>query len=332
MVFKTSPQDGKPLVAGPAGGFVMSGDGAQAAAGGETFPSLWLGNAEKAAPCLPNDDADPWSDANLGLFFLGSLGMNVSSSSIDKIAAQHPCGPDAGWFVSRETKRQWPARCKKLTCAHCLPREAAIRQAVLAESMPDSVWSQTMVAPADSPDPWQAVRYKMNLFFGFYRRKAPLREISYVVEMNPQRTGYHVHALCHGPKWKISILKDAQRAAGLGLFGNHVVSIGAVHEAAGYGLKGFQAAGYGLKGFSHEEAAREALRINGGRLEHHTRGFIRVNGKPCTLAAARKAFMKKKYGEMTSGVVFMRSPVATWFFERSGEVTKGKAQTILDDL
>jgi hypothetical protein len=259
--------------------------------------------------------------------------MNVTSSSIEKLQSTHPCGADAGWFVSRETRRQWPARCKKLTCAYCLPREAAIRQLILAESMPDTMWSQTMVCDSADPDPWQVVRYKMNLFFKYYRRKAALREMSYVVEMNPQRTGYHVHALCHGPVWKVDILKDAQRQAHLGLHGNQWQPIGKAHDAAGYGLKGFSAAGYGLKGYTAHGDRLEALRINGGRLEHHTRGFIRVGGKPALLADARKAVMLKKYGPLTSDAVWKSTPVAQWWFDRAASsATVAPSQSLFDNL
>jgi hypothetical protein len=198
--------------------------------------------------------------------------------------------------------------------------------------MPDTMWSQTMVAPADAPDPWKIVRYRMNLFMGFYRRKAALREMSYVVEMNPQHTGYHVHALCHGPAWKVSVLKDAQEKAGLGMNGNQWQHIGKSHDAAGYGMKGFSAAGYGLKGYAVESMRNEALRINGGRLEHHTRGFIRVNGKSATVAEARKAVLLKKYGPNTGDAVWMASPMGEWWYDAILGAVKMPAQTLLDEL
>lgn len=277
-------------------------------------------------------DENPATDEKLRALFLGSLGTNVTTDRVEKLKATHPCGASGGWFVSRETQRQWPARCKKLTCDYCLPREAAIRQLILSESMPDTMWSQTMAADAKDPDPWSVVHYRMSLFFHYYRRKAPMREMSYVVEMNPQRTGYHVHALCHGPHWKIDVLQDAQRKANLGLHGNQWQEIGKSHDAAGYGLKGFSAAGYGLKGYTAQGARQEALRINGGRLEHHTKGFIRVDGKPATLAKARAAVMLKKYGPRTTDAIWMAEPqYATWFSATEG-MTPGHVQTLLDDL
>lgn len=257
--------------------------------------------------------------------FLGSIGSNVSRHSPflpwqemeanEELRRSHPCGIRGGWFIELATGRQFPARCKLLRCDYCLPKEAGIRQLILAESMPDTMWSQTMVAEISDPDPWSTIRYRMNLFFGFYRRKAKMRELSYTVEMNPQGTGYHIHALCHGPKWDIDVLRSAQESAGLGLYGNHWNPIGKIHDSANYGMKGFRAAGYGLKGYTAVAARREALRINGMRLEHHTRGFIRVNGEPVGMPAARRAIMLKKYGVPLGDFHWYPQPMMEWQFD-----------------
>lgn len=257
--------------------------------------------------------------------FLGSIGLNVSNHFMtpfmdqQHVAAElrdtHPCGRRGGWMVIPELKRQFPARCKLLGCDYCLPREAALRQLILAESMPDSEWSQTMVAPADAPDPWSVVHYKMNLFFGYYRNKKKMRELSYTVEMNPQSTGYHIHALCHGPHWDMELLRWCQKKAGLGAQGNHVADIHDIHDATNYGMKGFRVAGYSMKGYTAVGDRRESLRINGMRLEHHTRRFIRVNGRPVTMAIARKAAIVKKYGDPKYVGVWRGVPLAEWQWE-----------------
>jgi hypothetical protein len=44
-----------------------------------------------------------------------------------------------------------------------------------------------------------------------------------------------------------------------------------------YGLKGFGADGYGLKHFRPNADPMYALRINNGRVEHHSRGFFHLN-------------------------------------------------------
>jgi hypothetical protein len=46
-----------------------------------------------------------------------------------------------------------------------------------------------------------------------------------------------------------------------------------------YGLKGFGADGYGLKTFRPNGDPKEALRINHGRLEHHSRNFYVIDGE-----------------------------------------------------
>jgi hypothetical protein len=246
-------------------------------------------------------------------FFLGFIGTNVTSSTL--APAREKCLKSSGWLINWRTRRQWPAPCNTLSCGYCLPRLAARRQLVLAESMPDTMWSQTLVCSADEPDPWPIVRHRMNEFFKFYRRRASLRELSYVVEMNPAATGYHVHALCHGPKWDVDALRIAQAQAQLGLHGNQWQEISDRHGAAEYGMKGFRAAGYGLKGYGNRAQAREALRINGGRLEHHTRGFIRVAGKPASIKAAETSIRRKKFGG-SKDITWRAEPFDQPTFER----------------
>jgi len=245
-----------------------------------------------------------------GLSCLGSLGLNVPGNE-----PPHPCGPGNGWFIDRPRRRQFPARCKKLTCDYCLPREAAIRQLILAESMPSRVWSETLVADAGDPDPWQTARHRINKLFELYRRVRPLGEASYVIEMNPAGTGYHMHAIQHGPFIDIATLASVRARAHVGLQGQDLHIVGDRHDAAGYGLKGFSVAGYSLKGFTAQEGRREALRINGGRLEHHTRGFIRVAGKSVTMRAAREAAMRKKYGPPSPDVYWSKSRMGDWVYD-----------------
>lgn len=324
-----SPFDG--LSAGPGGPSASLGQGSALPGGGET-PGAFLAPGAIRGAADPFDD--PSSDSALGSFFLGSLGSNVSSeSTVDALVASHPCGEGGGWFVSREKGRQWPARCKKLTCVYCLPREASIRQLIIAESEPDTSWSQTMVADASDPDPWPTVRKRVNLALGYYRRwGGPARSVCYTVEMNPEKTGYHMHAVCWGPHFKMPLLLKAIAAAGLGEHGNKVKDIDwSSRDAAGYGLKGFSAAGYGLKGFDGS-IGKESLRINGGRMTHQTRGFWRVNGKSVKLAAARRSVMLKKYGAFTGDAMWMASPVGAWWFDTSPTTDKTPSQKLIDDL
>lgn len=304
---------------------------ASGAVGGRLLDRVDPGR-DAIGPALLTDN-NPADDLELGLFFLGSLGSNVSSTDLDALRGSHPCGPSGGWLVSRSQRRQFPARCRRLICDYCLPREASIRQLIIAESMPDTAWSVTLVADADDPDPCKTATKRMNLFKGYYKRQVGhIREFAWTIEMNPQSTGYHMHAVCWGPRFDMVAYKKALGQAGLGEHGNDIGDIGLRHDAAGYGMKGFQAAGYGLKGFQAPAQRREALRINGGHLLHKTKNFYRVNGITVDLRTARRAIMKKKYGELSDDVYFSPEPLSPWLMEHATWTQSNKRQSALDDL
>jgi hypothetical protein len=103
-------------------------------------------------------------------------------------------------------------------------------------------------------------------------------EWSFTIEKNPNGTGYHAHCLQHGPSIPQAELQESCVRAGAGF--PHINSIKREGVwTSRYGLKGFGADGYGLKTFRPNADAREALRINNGRLEHHSRAFFAIDGE-----------------------------------------------------
>jgi hypothetical protein len=79
-----------------------------------------------------------------------------------------------------------------------------------------------------------------------------------------------------------------------------------------YGLKGFGADGYGLKTFRPTQDPTDALRINNGRLEHHTRGFYRYEGEVLRVRDMERAAVAQLNADKPTAFVGMpASEVAT---------------------
>lgn len=167
-------------------------------------------------------------------------------------------------------------RCKSLQCDYCCAVNASRRALTQAWALKESglqarSWTATLVADAGSQDVWATVRKRMNRTIEYARELGvDVGELVYTVEPNPKATGYHAHVLQHGEgRIELELLKQAARAAGAGTISGMQV-VRNVQSASLYSLK---ASAYSLKGLQGEQR-RLALAINGGRLEHHTRGFF----------------------------------------------------------
>ena len=103
-------------------------------------------------------------------------------------------------------------------------------------------------------------------------------EWTYTIERNPKETGFHAHCLQVGPYIPQDALQTACKRGGAGIpYINAIKRTG--QWTSRYGLKGFGADGYGLKTFRPDADPTHALRINNGRMEHHTRGFYSYEGE-----------------------------------------------------
>jgi hypothetical protein len=103
-------------------------------------------------------------------------------------------------------------------------------------------------------------------------------EWCYTMEKNPKGTGYHAHCLQTGPYIPQDRLQEACDRAKAGIPYINAIKREGIWTSR-YGLKGFGADGYGLKTFRPNGNPAEALRLNNGRLEHHTRGFYSFEGE-----------------------------------------------------
>lgn len=185
---------------------------------------------------------------------------------------------DPRWLISLTTGQVFPARCRRNRCAHCLPINARRRALAITYSAPARMIRVSLAADRGAADPLDQARTRIKRCRqALVRLGVPAGEWSWTLEVNPAGTGYHAHALQHGPYVPQAALQEACVRAGAGL--PYVNAIRArPGRTARYGLKAFGASGYGLKTFRAEDQAAEALELNHGRVEHHSPGFFRIDG------------------------------------------------------
>jgi hypothetical protein len=202
-------------------------------------------------------------------------------------------------FLNLVTGETRPARCGRNLCAYCLTKNARRRGLAIAYARPQRELRLSLVADAGDPDPFQTARYRINKTREYLKRwKEPVGLWGWHVEPNPEGTGYHAHAVQHGPR-KINkdALDQASFRAGAGL--TRVRKVQHVDGLAEYGLKGAALAAYGLKGATE---GTEYLRLNGGRLGHYSRGFFRSqDGETIAVRLAERLAMTALYGEQEAG-------------------------------
>lgn len=173
----------------------------------------------------------------------------------------------------------YPDRCRSSQCDYCLPLNARRRCLAITYAGPQRMIRLSLLAGELDQSPCKTALTRVGLIRRNLKRigREP-GEWSFTIEKNPKGTGYHAHCLQRGPSIPQAELQESCVRAGAGF--PHINSI----KRAGmwtsrYGLKGFGADGYGLKTFRSSGDPREALRINGGRLEHHSRGFFAIDGE-----------------------------------------------------
>jgi hypothetical protein len=103
-------------------------------------------------------------------------------------------------------------------------------------------------------------------------------EWSFTIERNPEESGFHAHCLQRGRSIDQDVLQDACVKAGAGWPHINAIKRKGIWTAR-YGLKGFGADGYGLKSFRSNGNPQDALTLNHGRLEHHSREFFAIDGE-----------------------------------------------------
>lgn len=224
------------------------------------------------------------------------------------------CGvTDPRVVIDIEGWRMWPARCRANRCEVCRPINARRRALAITATRPRRTVLFTRMAASGDSDPLEVARTRMKrLRQALGRARVPCGEWSWTLERNPEGTGYHAHAVQHGPYIPQRELQGAAEAGGAGI--SFIREIRAKPSVvARYGLKTFGAAGYGMKTFKSQETAEEALAINHGRLEHHTREFFIVHGEKMRPRAAESAAIQEMFGaELGQYIVVSAAAARYW--------------------
>lgn len=173
----------------------------------------------------------------------------------------------------------YPDRCRASKCAFCLPLNARRRCLAITLARPTRMIRISLVGDSGDSDPCKTALIRIK------RTRQALRRMGinpgewcYTIERNPKSTGYHAHCLQSGPYIAQDALQTACERGGAGIPYINAIKRQGVWTSR-YGLKGFGADGYGLKTFRPNADAADALRINNGRMEHHTRGFYGYDGE-----------------------------------------------------
>lgn len=174
----------------------------------------------------------------------------------------------------------FPDRCRSSQCAYCLPLNARRRCLAITMAEPTRMIRLSLVGNSGDEHPAKTALIRIKRIRQALKRMGvPMGEWCYTMEKNPKDTGYHAHCLQSGPYIPQDRLQEACERARAGIpYINAIKRTG--QWTSRYGLKGFGADGYGLKTFRPTGNPTEALRINNGRLEHHTRRFYSFDGEP----------------------------------------------------
>lgn len=181
--------------------------------------------------------------------------------------------------VELHSGQVFPDRCGSSQCLYCLPLNARRRTLAMTLAGPQRMIRLSLVGGAGDEAPCRTALIRIKrIRQALKRMNIDPGEWTYTIERNPKETGFHAHCLQVGRSIDQDLLQAACKRAGAGIpYINSIKRKGV--WTSRYGLKGFGADGYGLKTFRASGKPAEALRINNGRLEHHTRGFYSLDGE-----------------------------------------------------
>lgn len=172
----------------------------------------------------------------------------------------------------------YPDRCRTSQCAYCLPLNARRRCLAITYAGPQRMIRLSLMASESDKSPCSTALGRIGLIRRNLKRMGrDPGEWTFTIEPNPKGTGYHAHCLQRGPSIPQAELQESCARSGAGIPYINTIKREGVWTSR-YGLKGFGADGYGLKAFRPNGDTREALRINNGRMEHHSRAFFAIEG------------------------------------------------------
>ena len=247
--------------------------------------------ADRQLPFDTSDDTPAGGGTSLALY--GELSHPPTEGHSEPIPAPPEPAPERcprklDWHMLNETTGEViPASCGAQFCAYCGPRHAYKVGLAIALAQPQRHGRVSLVG-----DTWELVQARMNRLRYDLRSDGTKVEWIWMVEANPRGTGHHAHFWQHGDFIPQDRLQRLCERRGMG-----IPWIGAwkarkpqsgdpdALQTVIYGMKG---AAYGLKATATTSGLAEHLRLNGGRLEHHSRGFFREGDQQLSKADAIK--------------------------------------------
>jgi hypothetical protein len=237
-------------------------------------------SAPSSAPVLPSSGLSRREpEGRLGARPTALLASLAYTDQIDTRKPALTC-PYGSGRVTLElfSGKTYPDRCRASRCHVCLPLNARRRTLAITLCRPRRMIRLSMVAESGDDTPHRTALTRVQRTRQALKRMGlEPGEWCFTIEENPQETGFHIHCLQTGGYIEQGALQEACARAGAGIpYINAIKRQGTwVNQ---YGLKGFGADGYGLKQFRPRGDPMRALQINGGRVEHHSRGFYDIDG------------------------------------------------------
>lgn len=246
-------------------------------------PHRWLSGRTDCIPSMRCGSSKPASvqvDADVERW-RGRAGSSLAYTD-QTVTAERPLTcPNAGDRVVVElvSGQVFPDRCRATRCDFCLPLNARRRCLAITLANPVRMIRLSLVASSSDESPCRTALIRIKRIRQALKRMgvAP-GEWCFTLERNPKETGYHAHCLQTGGYISQAVLQEACGRARAGIPYINAIKREGIWTSR-YGLKGFGADGYGLKTFRPNSDSTEALRINNGRLEHHSRGFYEFEGE-----------------------------------------------------
>lgn len=197
----------------------------------------------------------------------------------------------------------YPDRCRSSRCAYCLPLNARRRCLAITLAGPTRMIRLSLLADNGDKNPCSTALTRVALIRRNLKRMGlEPGEWCFTIERNPKSTGYHAHCLQRGSSIPQASLQNACIRANAGIpYINSIKREGI--WTSRYGLKGFGADGYGLKTFRSNGDPRDALRINNGRVEHHSRAFFQTDGIVMRVREMERAAIVAMNGLMRTAYV-----------------------------
>lgn len=270
-------------------------------------PTGWLAGRGDCIPsmrCCPSESDRPADQAAADGRDRLRLASLASTDQTEPTGDGLTCPRSSGRVIIELYSGQvYPDRCRASQCAFCLPLNARRRCLAITYAAPTRMIRLSWVASESDQSPCDTARTRVGLMRrNLIRMGYAPGEWSWTIECNPKETGYHAHMLQRGPSIPQRKLQEACMRGGAGIPWIKRIERQGVWTSR-YGLKGFGADGYGLKGFRPNGDAKEALRINNGRMEHHSRGFFAIEGDAIGARKMESLALAAKNGDKPTAYV-----------------------------